>query len=221
MSKHKKTKLILSLCLMFAAASFTGCSDNTDPSNVEDSDVHAYSSVEDTSEESTEASSADAAAEQPADGWTIQSLLEATTICGEQLSYPFTVGSLSGGLSIDTENFTNDKQGRILTDLRFNDGNICSAGLSAEKAEDITDDTDIIFLMAVPNDNYENYISINSVTFGTDPDTVQNALGEPDSVSRDEDHIKKMEYSFNGSEGSLSIMFDSSSKLSAVVYKSY
>ncbi|MBP0974075.1 MAG: hypothetical protein J5851_09250 [Oscillospiraceae bacterium] len=115
----------------------------------------------------------------PENGWTPETLLNASSLCGVPFAYPLTLNVLGENFKLDTKDYTLSKEGYVIASLEYKDGHSCGVSLESKSVEEIDGDTPIIFLMFAADDFPEGAVRINSITQGSSCDEVRTALGEP------------------------------------------
>lgn len=161
----KKEIFSVLLSITMLTCSLTGCGvkdDSSADSTVEQSQSIEYETIA-----------------PPEGGWTIEELFSVTTFFGQQVSYPLTLEQLGNDFSIDT-NEVLIKKDKVGVQLYYKNKWACSiAYLGFKSAEDIKKDSPIGFISMGKEEELGNYVTINSITFGSSIDELKNALGSP------------------------------------------
>ncbi len=202
----KKRFLTLLLCTSFTLSCLTGCGSKPSVDNT----------VTDTSE----------AAEPPITGWTTEKLLNATSLCGKQLSCPLTINSLGEGFSIGegTEMVYESSDGpRVDAELLYNNEYLGIIYLEADSTEAVNNDTGIYCLVINEySDVYRNgsgNISLNGAGLGDSKEILTAALGTP--AVDNEDTYTVIYNMMNDVDAKLVISYDDDNKISGMTLSNF
>ena len=189
----KKKIFSVLLCITMLMCSSTGC--GVDESSSVDSTVEQSQSVEYKT------------IKPPEDGWSIEELLNVTTFFGHQLSYPLTPDVLGDDFTIVTEDAV-IKNGNVGVELDYQDEFVCMISYTGlKKIENIKNDSVIGRMSVYKKEEFGNYITINSISFGSNYDDVERALGTPiDDKERPEDYAT-WKYELKNDDGYLLVDF--------------
>ncbi len=113
----------------------------------------------------------------PEGGWTLETLAEATTLCGVTLSYPLQLDSLGEDFEIDESSIEPNGAGSQ-ADIKYKDSKVCTFIFSCSK-EEISPSQVVERITFVPVDANRDSLSINGFTANDGLDELHKALGEP------------------------------------------
>lgn len=186
------------LCITMLMCSATGCgADNNSSidSKAEQSQSIEYETIN-----------------PPENGWTIESILNATYICGKQLCYPLRLSDLGGDFHVDDSEKTEFSQ-KVNVELKHNEENICSVMYFQSDVEDDYQNAEICMLgfCEFYTDNPSS-ISINGITLGSCVSDVEEKIGSPNND-------KSYYYTYKSSENDkllLSFSFDANEKVNDI-----
>lgn len=143
--------------------------------------------------------------EPPENGWTIESILNATYICGKQLCYPLRLSDLGGDFHVDDSEKTEFSE-KVNVELKHDEENICSVMYSQSAVVDGYQNAEICMLGFCELFTDEpNSISVNGITLGSSLSDVEEKIGSPDNNN------KSYVYTYKSSESDkllLSFSFD-------------
>lgn len=180
----KRKLLSIILCSLIPAGSVCGC--GRDESTVDTSP--SSSSVEETGYKTME---------PPENGWTIESILNATYICGKQLCYPLRLSDLGGDFHVDDSEKTEFSE-KVNVELKHGEENICNAMYFQSDVEDGYQNAEICMLGFCELFTDEpNSISVNGITLGSSLSDVEEKLGDPDKKNKSYVYIYRSSESGN------------------------
>lgn len=208
------SRIALVVCALFTCSIMYGCGSDPVPSEeIQDTTVSTEetTSVE-TTEEQTTAEETEPTTETTSkykdDGIDYIKLLESTTICGKQLSYPVTWGQFGDDFTVVSEDSSVYESGRILAaDVKYKGHSLGSFAFDdCISISDINEETPIGLIYIYDNeiDSFDiPKIEVNGIGFGATHDQLFNAL--------DNHYHEGVNYSqivSNGAEGKYIFDFD-------------
>ena len=153
----------------------------------------------------------------PRDGWTAEELMSVSYIGGIQLEYPLTLRKMGSGISISNfiELSGDDENSRkyFLDNATSPDSVLFGTTYGSVKYDkeysQITADDSIRALSL-----YGEHFSVNGIKTDSSPDDVVKALGEPDSISENDEYsdIRVIKYNYcekNSGEEFIEVVFKS------------
>lgn len=190
-------KIRILACLMAACCMLAGCEKTGN-------DTQKKSEESETVEQQT--------ISPPKKGWTMESILNATYICGKQLCYPLRLSDLGGDFHVDDSEKTEFSQ-RVNVELKHDEENICSVMYFQSDVADGYQNAEICMLgfCEFYTDNPSS-ISINGITLGSSVSDVEEKIGSPDID-------KSYYYIYESSESDkqlLSFSFDANEKVNEI-----
>lgn len=150
--------------------------------------------------------------EPPENGWTMESILNATYICGKQLCYPLRLSDLGDNFHIDDSEKTEISQ-KVNVELKHDEENICSVMYFQSDVVDGYQNAEIcMFGFCEFYTDNPGSISINGITLGSSVSDVEEKIGSPDND-------KLYYYTYKSSESDkllLSFSFDANEKVNDI-----
>lgn len=208
----RKRILALLLCSAVAVSGLTSCGQD------EKTAV--------TTPEATQQSSgiSDKTMKPPESGWTMEELFSHTYLCGKQLSYPLTIGSLGDGFEIGEGTATvgeKDGEKRVDAELWFNKEYLGGISLDAGSVEEVNGETQINYLFIDQySDVYENSdgnIEVNGISIGDSKDDLIGSLGTP---TKDNEEMFSCIYEMHNDPGAeLWINFDNNNNVTGYIFQ--